>query len=205
VSSAPISAVVLAKDPRHAKTRVGLDDCERQRMALTLVSSTVETTLRTDTIGRVLVVTSSAHIASRTQAVGGIWVREFGVSGINEAAARGRRHALALAPQAPVAILVADLPMLSPRELDEAVKQFRRGMEPMYVADHHGIGTTMLIHGPWACPAIGFGPDSAAVHARHGYRGVEGDLRGLRTDLDTKDDLDLVCSAAGDRPDRASC
>jgi 2-phospho-L-lactate guanylyltransferase len=86
-------------------------------------------------------------------------------------------------------VLVADLPPLRPEDIDAVVAEFSEHRNPLYVADHHGSGTTFLIHGPGRMPGIGSGRNSAHRHRRLGYREAQRPGRGLRADLDTPQDL----------------
>jgi 2-phospho-L-lactate guanylyltransferase len=184
-----VSVVIPAKGLGTAKSRLGLPDPDRRRIALRLVTTTVRAALDASSVGTVLVVTSDVEIAAETGRLGAVTVPEPPPFGLNAAARLGRRRALALCPNSPVAILVADLPLLEPADLDTAVAQFRVGGDPLSVADRQRTGTTMLIHGPQDAPEIQFGKGSAAAHLRAGFRSAEGDLAGLRTDLDVLGDL----------------
>jgi 2-phospho-L-lactate guanylyltransferase len=108
---------------------------------------------------------------------------------MNRAAALGRRHALRARPTSPVVIMVADLPAVRPDDIDVVVDTFRDAGGPLYVTDHDGTGTTLLIHGPERCPGIGFGRSSAAMHRRLGYRPAVGSPASLGQDLDTEEHL----------------
>lgn len=187
-----VSVVVPAKDLASAKSRLCLPDRDRRQVALQLVTSTVAVALSASSVGCVLVVTSDVTIAAATARLGATTVDDLLSTGLNQAAALGRRRAQAMRPRSPVAILVADLPLLQSAELDAAVAQFRLLDRPMVVADRHGTGTTMLIHGADDAPEIRFGPGSAGAHARAGYRSAEGTLVGLRTDLDVPVDVTHV-------------
>lgn len=184
-----VSFVIPVKGLEIAKSRLGLPDRDRRRVALGLATSTVQAALDALCVGLVIVVTSDLRIAAETGRLGAVTVPESTPAGLNHAARLGRRRALMLRPTAPVAILVADLPRLEPHDLDAAVAQFRLLGAPMSVVDHHGTGTTMLIHGPHDAPQIKFGSGSAAAHASAGFRAATGRLPGLRRDLDVPTDL----------------
>lgn len=185
----PVSIVVLAKDVRDAKTRMGLERESANELALCLALRTIRTALEATASGPVLVVTSDPAIGECARGSGAVVVPEGRPVGINLAASMGREHALRASPRGPVAILVADLMRLRPQELDAVVEEFRARRLPLYVADHHGEGTTLLIHGPHSRPGIAFGLNSAHMHSRLGYAPARRPLRGLRIDLDTPEDL----------------
>ncbi|WP_341869492.1 hypothetical protein [Nocardioides seonyuensis] len=120
---------------------------------------------------------------------------------MNRAAAMGRRQALSVRPDESVAVMVADLPQLRGADVDSVLSEHLDRETPLYVADHHDSGTTMLVHGPYELPGIAFGHRSAAMHERLGYERSDRAERGMRVDLDTPEDLEavgpLVSVAAG--------
>jgi 2-phospho-L-lactate guanylyltransferase len=186
------SVVVLAKHSEGAKSRLQLPREEARQVALALAAATVRTALAANTVGAVLVVTGDPAVAVDALEAGADVVLEACPLGMNRAADLGRRRALAALPDAPVAILVADLPYLRPSDIDIAVKAFHEHRIPIYVADRQGSGTTFLIHGPHQDPEFGFGPHSALIHRRLGYHEAVTAPRGLRADLDTPADLDQL-------------
>jgi 2-phospho-L-lactate guanylyltransferase len=186
------SVVILAKHSAAAKSRLRLPPGEARQVALLLASATVRTALAANTVGAVLVVTGDPAIALDALEAGADVVLEPLPLGMNRAAALGRRRALDIRPEAPVAILVADLPHLRPRDIDVAVAEFDERKVPTYVADNQRTGTTFLIHGPDQHPGIGFGEQSASMHRRLGYREAITAPYGLRADLDTPEDLEQL-------------
>ncbi|WP_107775124.1 2-phospho-L-lactate guanylyltransferase [Nocardioides sediminis] len=187
--TAGASLVVLAKDAHAAKTRLQLPREEARQLALRLAASTVRAGLAAETVGAVLVVTSDPDIARDARGVGAEVVAEPHPLGMNRAAALGRRRALEARPDAPVAVVVADLPELQPTDLDAVVREFATSGSPLYVTDRQGTGTTFLVHGPERCPGFGFGRHSAAMHHRLGYQRAASGPPSLRRDLDTAEDL----------------
>lgn len=185
-----VSFVVLAKELGGAKTRLGLDPEQASLVALRLAKRTVRAALDAECSGAVYVVTSDPLIAQQSTKLGAAVVSEGRPRGMNRAAAMGRDHALRDRPRSPVAVLVADLPLLRSQDLVEVVLQFHQLGAPMYVADHHMLGTTLLIHGPERRPGLAFGRNSALMHRRLGYRPAARAPRGIRVDLDTPEDVD---------------
>lgn len=201
-----VSFVVLAKELGRAKTRLGLDPEQAQLVALRLAEQTVRAALDAECSGTVSVVTSDPVIAQHSSELGAIIVPEGRPRGMNRAGVMGRDHALRDRPCSPVAVLVADLPLLRSQDLDAAVLQFRQLGAPMYIPDHHMMGTTLLIHGPESRPGLAFGRNSALMHRRLGYRPAARAPRGLRVDLDTPDDAQDFLADTWDvdaRPDLA--
>jgi 2-phospho-L-lactate guanylyltransferase len=193
---ARVSLVVLAKDSHAAKTRLQLPREEARLLALRLAASTVRAGLTAESVGAVLVVTSDPDIALDAREAGAEVVVEPRPLGMNRAAALGRGVALEARPDAPVAVVVADLPELHPGDLDAVVREFVATRTPLYVPDHEGTGTTFLIHGPERRPGFGFGRHSAAMHHRLGYRRASTSPPSLRRDLDTAEDLAALSMSA---------
>jgi 2-phospho-L-lactate guanylyltransferase len=194
------SVVVLAKDSRFAKTRLGLPREEARRLAVHLAGSTVRAALAAEAVGTVLVVTGDPAIARDAVRRSAEVVAEPRPLGMNRAAELGRRRALELRPHAPVAIVVADLPALRPSDVDAVLTEFLRDGAPLFVADAEGVGTTFLVHGPDRPLGYGFGRGSAAMHHRLGYVPAGTSPYALCHDLDTPEDLvDLADLVAPER------
>ncbi|CUR58389.1 putative 2-phospho-L-lactate guanylyltransferase [metagenome] len=187
-----VSVIVLAKETQLAKTRLTLERTKGQRIARALAATTVRKAMAARSVGDVYVVTSDRHIATDAEAARAYVVPEGTPLGMNRAAALGRSHAIGASPDSAIAIVVADLPYLDPDDVDDVIDEFREGRRPLFVADHHGVGTTLLIHDSDNQMGIAFGRGSAHMHQRLGYEPARRSLRGLRVDLDTPEDLKLV-------------
>jgi 2-phospho-L-lactate guanylyltransferase len=198
---APVSFVVPVKALSEARSRLGLDRRLIESVGLDMVRRTLEVVQAAVSSGLVVVVTSDPAIARVARRVGASVVREHRPSGVNRAAALGRERALAERPASPVAVLVAGLPLLEAHELDAAVDAFRERGVPAFVPDHHGVGTTCLLHGPEVRPGIAFGRGSADLHTRLGYVPIRGAFRGLRIGLNTPEDLPELASTVDVLPD----
>lgn len=194
-----VSVIVLAKDLTAAKTRLGLERDHAEEVALQLVLRTVRVVIDARHVGSVSVVTSDPRISHTSARLGAGVIAEGRPRGINRAAALGIAHNLRVRPHAPVAIMVADLPLLRSQELDLVVDQFLADADvPLYVPDHHMTGTTFLIHSQHSRPGLAFGRQSALMHRRLGYRPVYRAPRGLRVDLDLPEDIqDYLARARG--------
>lgn len=189
-----VAVVVLAKDAHTAKTRLTVERSTRQQIAWCLAATTIRTALAARSVGDVYVVTSDQRIATDAEVAGACIVPEGAPLGMNRAATLGRRHAIDASPDSAIAIIVADLPDLEPDDLDQVIAEFRERRRPMFVADHHGVGTTFLIAESHIQMGIAFGRGSAQRHQRLGYEPARRALRGLRVDLDTPEDLQLFTS-----------
>ena len=183
------TVVILAKDSRSAKTRLQLPRDGARQVALHLASATVRAALAAEHVGDVLVVTGDPGIALDALGAGADVLVEPRPLGMNRAAELGRRQALLRTPGSPLATMVADLPHVRPDDIDLVVLELRETGRPLFVADRLGSGTTLLIHGADDAPGFGFGPRSAVMHARLGYQESLAAPSGLRTDLDSREDL----------------
>jgi 2-phospho-L-lactate guanylyltransferase len=181
-------AVLLpVKPPGRGKTRLG--DLPRDTLAAAFALDTAAACLGAASVAEVLVITDDASFAAALSALGCAAIPD-GVSGdLNAslvlAAAEAARRWPGLVPVA----LCADLPCLTPADLDAALAQ--QPTWPKYVADANGTGTTMYA-APFPEFAPRFGFRSAAAHADGGAWPVEGDLRSLRLDVDDARDLDAA-------------
>lgn len=138
-------------------------------------------------VGLVVVVTADPLAASQAGILGAVTVAEQpGGAGAEGAAQRGVDS---LAPDTPVAVLVADLPALRPEELHQALTAAGRHRRS-FVPDRAGSGTTALMARRAAELRPLLGPGSRHRNAAAGaYEIVLPPTGGLRLDVDTRPDL----------------
>jgi len=189
ISPGPVPYVVLlpVKPPGRGKSRLG--DLPRDVLATAFALDTATACLATPSVRQVLVVTDDARFASMLWTLGCASIPD-GVShdlnaSLRLAAAEAARRWPGLVPVA----MCADLPCLSPEDLDVALAQ--KPGRPRFVADATGDGTT-LYTAPLEEFAPEFGFRSAALHAEAGAWPVEGELAGLRRDVDDVSDLEAA-------------
>lgn len=205
--SVPVDLVLPVKELHRAKSRLApstatlpgsADDRARAHrdLAQALVRDTLAAVLEAR-VRQVVVVTGDPAALADVVPAGVIMITDPG-HGLNAAIRRAASHRRA-EPPGLVASLQADLPALRPDELDEALTQAGQRLtgpdEPppaVFVADHLGTGTTLLVTGPGRRVDPRFGPASAAAHRAAGAQELDGAWPGLRTDVDTPDDLDAV-------------
>lgn len=108
--------------------------------------------------------------------------------GLGAAVAAGLAHAGPLSGDGPVAVLLADLPALTPGDLQVALAA--AGQHQLaFVPDADDSGTVLLAgHGRGPMP-FAFGPGSAARHQGLGAARLDLELARLRRDVDTLQDL----------------
>jgi 2-phospho-L-lactate guanylyltransferase len=191
-----VTLILPIKEARRAKTRLGLPDDERRAIMAAFVEHVVRVASSSVIVGEVVVVGSlelvpPGHDVSHLE--------EPAAHGLNAAVQAGRTWAARRRPTSPIAVLPVDLPGLTARELDDALVR-SAPVARAFVADHHGVGTTLVT----ACAPnqlrTAYGAHSAARHRVLGLVPLEAGV-GLRHDVDTR--LDLRAVAAG-RPPVAS-
>jgi 2-phospho-L-lactate/phosphoenolpyruvate guanylyltransferase len=178
-------AVLLPVKPRgRRKTRLG--DLPRDVLAASFALDTAAACLACPSVAHVLVVTDDVNLTTPLCALGCEAIPD-GVSGdLNASLALAAMEAARRWPGLIPVAMCADLPCLDPEQLEAALTQ--RPGTPRFVADASGAGTT-LYTAPVEEFAPRFGPHSASLHAENGAWPVEGDLPGLRLDVDDAEDL----------------
>lgn len=165
-------------------------------MARRLVQHTLTVAACTSGISELIVVTDDETVIGEASAQGAIVVLEEGCQGIVRAANLGRTASQRLTHHEAVAVMVSDLPRLCSQDLTDVFAEYETHRRAMFVADHTGTGTTMIIHPRRTNPPILFGANSANRHRVAGYRAVRSAVPGLRADLDTPEDLAQLSSTS---------
>lgn len=172
------AVLVPVKSPAIGKSRLsGIAD--RERLARAIATDTIRAARAASSVRRVLVITDSTF-APVAAGLGVEVVTDPG-TGLNGALRAGAASLRERGSQEQPVALLADLPALTPAQLDEALGQV--GHRPSYCADAEGTGTT-LYTAPYDDFDPHFGVDSAAAHAATGAVAVHGELAGLRRDVD---------------------
>jgi 2-phospho-L-lactate guanylyltransferase len=158
-----VTVIVLARDPRTAKTRLrgALGPAARARLAAAMLDDVLAAAVATG--WPVLVVTDARSIATRARAAG---ARATVVSarGTRDGARRGVIRALREGAGA-VLIVAADVPMIRAADLRRIAAAGRRS-EVVIVPDRGRSGTNALYLRPPARIAPRFGPASLAAHRK---------------------------------------
>ena len=191
--------VVPVKGTPEAKSRLGDDLPDRGALALAIALDTTSAALAAQSVVGVIVVTSTA-VAGAFDELDALVVVEDEPAGLAAAIASGIELASELgAPGRGVAVLLGDLPALSPSELDGALSLAARHDRAM-VPDAEGSGTVLVTAADGATHSTAFGPGSSAAHVAAGYAPLElpGDW-GLRNDVDTYDQLTALRHRLGAR------
>ena len=186
-ASAGWTVLIPVKATSRGKSRIDLPAPVRQRLALAMALDTVSAAARS---ARVLAIVEDAADAAQLGAVQGVTVHRTGVTGLNESILDGLKS-LAAGPGAdgPVAVLPGDLPGLRSDELTEVLHRCAAHRFAV-VADHQGIGTTLLAATASAALQPRYGVSSFAAHQLAGATPIDLPAgSSLRWDIDTVADL----------------
>lgn len=180
------------------KSRLSAYAEARPTLARALALDTLEAVAACAVVGRVVVVTSDAAVAAFADRTAGCAVVVDPGRGLDAALDAG--VATASTDGAPVAILTADLPALTPHELEAALRLAEE--HPLsVVADADETGTTLLAATDLDTLAPRFGKGSLAAHLSQGAVLVPAG-RGLRRDTDLPEHLAALGAALGPRTSR---
>ncbi|MDT4936928.1 MAG: 2-phospho-L-lactate/phosphoenolpyruvate guanylyltransferase [Pseudonocardiales bacterium] len=178
------TVLIPAKALPAAKSRLAAtstDAGEHARLVGALRADTIAAARATAQVARVVLIVDRED-AAPADAVVLVQI----APGLNAAVRQGAEQAARDWPDDGIAALVGDLPALRPDELAAALDAAAR-IPRGFVADHTGVGTTMLTAVPGQSLEPLFGADSAVRHARSATPLPAGP--GLRWDVDTLDDL----------------
>lgn len=147
-----------------AKSRLVDADAAPAELALAFFTDTLTAVAATAAVTDIVVVTADAQVRRIAEEAGARVVDDAEHPGINAAAAAGAACATA---GNGIAVLVSDLPCLSPGALSTAL-DLAACHPTCFVADADGTGTTMWFTRVDAPVITRFGPDSRAAHADAG-------------------------------------
>lgn len=193
------TVVIPFKGGSLAKSRLGLKhgehspvDAERRsHLALAFLTDTVVATFAAPSVNRVIVVSSDPAVAAALPDVPTI--ADPG-KGLNAAISAGTHSALGTTPNAPIAVLTGDLPSLTTDDV-EAALELAQNHALGVVADHIGVGTTMITSRSGVGLIPRFGKNSHRAHTDNSHFSLPVSPRStLRKDVDTP--LDLVNAIA---------
>ena len=154
---------------------------DRETIGRALARDTLRAACLTVGPARVVLVTADEVIAAEFRDHGVTTVRDAGV-GLNAAVTLGLART---PPGGRVAVLLGDLPALTPADLGHALEAASAHGQS-FVPDADGSGTVLRASSgaPVGHFTPRFGPGSAARHAADGAARLELDLPRLRTDVD---------------------
>lgn len=177
----------------RGKTRlVGPDHLPRAELARAIALDSIAAVLDSVAVRRVVVVTADPVVsdAVRARRVDNPDIELLADPGLGLTAAvqAGADRALELQDDAPVGVLLADVPALHGADLTAALTAAGQHTAAV-VPDCDGTGTVLLTAGPHTPLRHAFGPGSAGRHHDLGAVRLDLDLPRLRRDVDTASDL----------------
>jgi 2-phospho-L-lactate/phosphoenolpyruvate guanylyltransferase len=179
--------VVPVKDSASAKSRLHPPPgIRRADLAHAFALDTLTAVAQAVTGAHVHVVTADSGTASFAAGLGA-WVVQDPGGGLNGAIRAGLEHVTTTSGDGAAAVLLGDLPTVTPAALSQALQACGRH-RTAFVPDAEGTGTVLLTARALPDLVPAFGTGSALAHARHSTR-LDLDLPLLRSDVD--DDVAL--------------
>lgn len=193
--------VLPVKGGEAAKSRLGPLDVDRPALALAIALDCVEAVVATPAVDVAIVVTADLTVADATRALGARVVPE---SSPGSGLAQAVRDGVAATRAGPVAVLLADLPALTPEALAQALftvgAALADGATSVVVPDAEGTGSVLLAAADAAHLHPSFGAASARSHVDGGALRLDLDAPRVRRDVDTPAALrDAVALGVGPR------
>ncbi|KWX68091.1 2-phospho-L-lactate guanylyltransferase [Mycobacterium sp. NAZ190054] len=188
---ADVGLVIAVKRLTAAKTRLApmFSAAAREDVVLAMLVDTVSAAMAVPALRSVLIVTPDRDAADAARQLGARVLADPTPAGhrdpLNNALSSAEAVIRRETPN--VVVLQGDLPAVQTRELVEAIDA-ARAHPRSFVADRHGTGTSALFAFGVALDPR-FGPDSARRHRRSGAVELAGSWPGLRSDIDTPEDL----------------
>ncbi|MDB5448537.1 MAG: hypothetical protein JWQ97_3854 [Phenylobacterium sp.] len=201
-------AVIAARGGETAKSRVGpaLDAAARAELVAAMLCDMIEALAGSSQIGAVHVVTPTPELAEAARAAGARVLLEAEPKGINAAFDAVRAEIRAAEPEAVIAALPGDLPLIDRGEIEQALAQLAPGAAVLVPASADGGTGAVIVHA--AAPFVfHFGADSFRRHCAGavaaGLEPVVVHAPSLGLDIDRPEDLEAVSRrAAGGRTAR---
>lgn len=178
-------SIVIPVKGSVGKSRLDAGDA-RAALAVAFARDVITAARDARSVDRVVVVTCDPAV---TEGIDGIEVVDDPSGGLRAAIAEGLA---VLEPEHPAAVMLGDLPALTPEALDDALL-LAEHEERSYVPDAAATGTTLLAARRAEALRPRFGPGSADLHrlAGHAPLPIAPDS-GLRIDVDELADLHLA-------------
>ncbi len=190
--------LVPLKSTTRGKSRLDVPADLRRQLALAMALDTVSAAAACAPVVAVVDDESDAAVLAR---ISGVRVHLTSVSGLNESIRDGLKAlpGLSRRPTAgrpgvtgKVAVLPGDLPSLHAGELGQVLERCARHRFSV-VADHQGVGTTLLAATDLGSLEPQYGPESYRRHRQSGAAAIElPSGSSLRWDVDVVVDLDAV-------------
>lgn len=194
-----VDLLVPVKSLTRAKTRLrGVADGgagapeAHARLVIALARDTLAAAAGAAVVRRAVAICSDEEVCTALAADGVQVIPDEPAAGLNPALRYGEAVLRTADPTTTVGVLQADLPALSPEELDRAVRHGLATGGRAFCTDRTGTGTTLLLAPPGQPLEPRFGVGSAAAHRATGAQELSGFWPGLRCDVDTAADLAIA-------------
>lgn len=176
-----------------AKSRLGLANHDRQVAARRLFQHTLDVALRCVNQQQIFVLTSDPTVEQLASQQGVTTL--FDTAGeLNTALDGGLQTLRRKFPHAPIAVMVTDLPLLTPPVLTKALFEAAASTTARHVVDHRGTGTTFVSLPRRTVLPMVFGPDSAKRFSDAGSIPMLFPPPEISRDLDVNSDLSALNS-----------
>lgn len=195
-------AIVPVKPMRKGKSRLGsvLDEGERVALSRDMLRHVLHALGGVERIERTLLVSRDAEVLALGRRHGARTLAERPPIDLNQALDQATRAALGSGATA-VLILPADLPLVTPADIDALLDLADPPPVLVLAPDRHQDGTNALLSAPPGLIEYQFGPRSLSRHrtaaGAASIRVVECDRPGLALDLDLPEDLALFREISG--------
>lgn len=195
-----IQAVVPLKNLAGAKSRLAelLTPDERRALVLAMLRDVLKALLQTPALAGVHVVSSDAEVLDLARAYGAAALPDR-TDNLNDALTQAAGRCAATGADA-VLILPADVPLVTPGELEQFVAALDGTPGVVLAPSPDGGTNALLVRPPLALP-FRFGPNSLAYHhqeaRRRGLRVQQVRTPGLERDIDHPDDLLAILNTPG--------
>ena len=185
----PLAGLASAKSRLRAASP---DEAAHRRLVTAIRDDTAAALRASRAVARVVAVSPDPDCLEWAAQHGFVALAEA-EPGLNAALDLAATYAAGSWPNDGLVALVGDLPAATGTALDAMLAQLGPGQRG-FVADHHGVGTTLLAAATGVPLEPRFGVDSAQRHRATGAVPLEADP-GLRWDIDTPADLAAALAA----------
>ena len=192
MKTAGVVAVVPVKELSIAKRRLeGVSPGDRRQLSLAMLSLVLSALKRVRGLDGIAVVTRDTDVIDLTHTLNLRTLQET-TTGLNEAVAQAAR-VLAGEGCSTMIVIPADVPLVTPAEINLILQAQTEGSSVTLVPDRGGTGTNALACSPPDAISPCFGHESLESHTNAAQSaglaiGVL-QLSGLKLDVDTPDDL----------------
>ena len=158
------SVIFPVKVLAAAKSRLATSAPAQGELALAFFRDALAAAVATPRVGRVVVATSDERVRANAESVGAVVIHDDGHPGINAAARWGAAHC---GGSRGIAVIVSDLPCLTPLSLETALAAAEQH-PTSFLADLDGTGTTMWCASAPQAVDPHFGQASRTAHLAAG-------------------------------------